>query len=105
MLPKVPEWRLDRLLYHLWKVEHEIGPLRKPRVKPGGRDCPIIRYAPLEDSRGGYFWGPIDVGALLYGRKIYGIYDTEDLDWWLHLSSAQRLQVLRWLDELLFSIK
>jgi len=103
MLPKVPEWRLNRLLYHLWKVEKEIGPLEKPDYEACDSCCPITRYAPLRDKRGrcyltcGYGW-------LAYQGKAYKIYDPDDQRWWDRLTPKSRLQVLRWLDELLFNL-
>jgi len=99
-LPKeVPEWKLDRILYHLWKVEKQIGSLRSPRLR---FHCPILRYAPKSDNDGRPFIRIGGDGRIYYKGKEYKIYGWEDERWWRNLSKEKALQVLLWLDQLLF---
>ena len=103
MFPGVPEWRLNRLLYHLWKVESEIGPLKKPKGKPLPFSCPIYRYAPSQDRKGrpreAFFYT-----GIRYWGKSYTIYKKSDASWWASIGGEARLQILKWLDKLLFDL-
>ena len=103
MFPGVPEWRLDRLLRHLWKVESEIGPLEKPFWEPLPTHCPIGRYCPSQDREGRPFEGPFSEG-IRYRGKRYTIYRKSDATWWIFLGGEARLQILKWLDKLLFDL-
>jgi len=105
---------MDRILYHLWLLEHFTGyrcrtvprsyEERNPVHLLYGDFCIIEKFAPNKDKENCAFLGTGFKGEVRYrkGNKenIYPIYSADDFRWWSSLDRETRLLCLRWLEEL-----